>query len=120
MKDRIKKQMNDQLNALLGLSIDWSLLKRADLEAVHRALIEQLTVPRAMRLHATAFRARLDSMPVVSVLRERMQVLRQDYEKSHPTIKYRQQPGIPVLQMHKGIQPSLQGRQKRIRQDYVC
>ena len=113
---KTKKTMSLELNALLGLNIDWASLKRGELEAVHRALIEQLTVPRAMNLHATAFRLRLDSMPLISVLRERTRLLREDYQRSQPTIRYPQQPGVPtVLHLQKDFNPPTQPeKQKRI------
>lgn len=80
MQDRTKKQMSAQLNVLVGLSVDWSALKRSDLEQICR-FFEDLTVPRAVNLSTTTFHLRLEQIPLVKVLRERAEIVRQDYQK---------------------------------------
>jgi len=111
--------MARELNNLLSLSVDWSALKKTDLERVHDVLIDNLTFPRALSLHAESFRSRLASMPIVQLLHERAQIIKADYQRQ--TLlqqKLKKNPTIPLDP--KGIQPlGSQEKQKRIQPSYI-
>jgi len=116
-KTKTKQQLSKELNGLLNMNVAWTVLKRSDLEQIHRFLLEEMTLPRALNLNTTSLRLKLESMPLVQILREQGQIVRRDYQKSHPhveTVRYHQQPGIPtVLQVQKAL-PTQPEKQKRI------